>query len=204
MILGRDEDASGRNQCHNLAVRLSPEIVDALNVLSNIGHLQVGIKCRNAVMEGLSVVLQFTAKISHPIDVEFAVCHVKGSWVVALAQGLALDQAVKDAVHWNLGFKLLTARSHAINEIMAQGSALVACAHSLLNCSVVLQGSTSRACAKLSTVLVAQEEGLSVRALVTLEGDSDAFYSLCRVPAIFLFISSESHTDEFLFSGLLW
>lgn len=154
-------------------------------------------------MEGLSVVLELTAKISHPINVEFAVGHVKGSWVVALAQGLALDQAVKDAVHWDLGFKLLIARSNSIYEIMAQGSTLVACTHSLLNRSVVLQGATSRACAKLGTIFVAQEEGLSVRALVALEGDSDALYSLCCVPAIFLFISSESHTHEFLFSSLL-
>ena len=91
------------------------------------------------MVEGLSVVLQLTAQVPHPVDVELAICHVEGSWVEALAQGLALNEAVQDAVHRDLGLKLLIARSHTPNEVMSQCSTLVTGSNCLLDSCVILE-----------------------------------------------------------------
>lgn len=92
------------------------------------------------MMEGLSVVLQFTAQVAHPVDVDLSVARVESTRIVQLAEGLAFDKFVQDLVHRDLSLELLVARTHSVNAIMRDGGLVVAIAQSLLNSSQVLEG----------------------------------------------------------------
>ena len=82
-------------------------------MLLNVVHLKIRIKHVYTVMEGLCIVLQFVAQISHPVHKEFTGFNVKSARVIALTERLALNKTIEDLVHRNLGFKCLIAGSHA-------------------------------------------------------------------------------------------
>ncbi len=141
------------------------------------------------MVECFCVMLKLATKTAHPVNVELSVGHVEGPWVEALAECLTLDEAVKDAVHWDFSLEFLIARSHAIDNLVSQGSSFVAGSNGLLNGTVVLEGTAGRTGAKVGAHVVPEEEGCLVRALVALEGHLDAFDELrllYYVPAIFL------------------
>jgi len=67
------------------------------------------------MVECLLVMLELSTQVTHPVNIEFASADVEGSRVVSFAKGLALSQAIKNAVHWHLGFELLISRPDTLN-----------------------------------------------------------------------------------------
>ena len=72
VVLGRDKDACGRDQGHNVAFGLPAEVRNSLEVLADIRDLHVRVKSRHTVVESLVLVLELAAQVAHPVDVEFA------------------------------------------------------------------------------------------------------------------------------------
>ena len=111
-------------------------------MLFNVRHLHIGVKSGHTVVEGLRVVLELSTQITHPVDVEFAASDVEGSWLVPLAEGLALDELVNDAIHGDLSLESLIACPDTLHQIMAQTLLIMTIAESLLNSSLILKGTT--------------------------------------------------------------
>jgi hypothetical protein len=94
VVLGRDKDAGGCDQSHDMALCLPAEVRNSLEMLANIRDLHVRVKSCHAVVESLMLVLELAAKVAHPVDVEFACADVEAPGVVILSKGLLLDEAV--------------------------------------------------------------------------------------------------------------
>ena len=136
-------------------------------MLSDVRFLQVCVKHRHTVVERFRVVLELSAQVAHPLDVELTRLHVEGSGVEAFAEALALDEAVKDLIHWDFCLKLLIACSDAANHVRC-GYLIVTIPECLLNGSEVLESATSRAISVVAHLLLAisQEARLSALAPV--------------------------------------
>lgn len=177
-------------------------------MLPNVSHLQVGVECRYAVMEGLRVVLQLTAQVAHPVDVELACAYVESPWVEALTEGLGLNEAVEDAIHGDLGLEHLIARSYAFHQVLAQRALLAALSVGLLNGSLILEGAASFTVAHLAILCVAQQlsHGLALLALAADEGQGDALDDVSLVSlldCLLLFLlTSQRQVDQFFLSCL--
>ena len=155
---------------------------DAKDMLSDVGHLEVGIVGGDAVVECLLVMLQLAAKVSHPVDVELTCAHIERPWVKALAERLALDQSVEDAVHWHLCLEFLVRCSDASDQVLTQSSGFtITTSRRLLNRSLVLEGPTRRAIAKLAVPVILEEVCLAVLAFDTLIIDLG-----CPLPLLWL------------------
>ena len=152
-------------------------------------------------MERLWVVLELTAEVVHPLDVVFAVSDVESTWIEALSESLAFDEAVKDLVHRYLSLELLVYRTDTLNEVLSKRSLWVSVSVRSQNCSLVLEGATGRTVAKFTVFCVAEELGGAIFALMALEGERSTLAQLlgCRS---FRF-RGEGQVDKFLLSGLL-
>jgi len=167
VILSRDKDARRCNKGHHLLVALAAEVADAEDVLADVRLLQVCVKHRHTVVERFRMVLELSAQVAHPLDVELTRSHIKGSRVEAFAEALALDEAVEDLIHWDFCLKLLIARTDAANHVCS-GYLIVTISVCLLNGSEVLESAASRAIPVVTHLLVAisQETRLSALAPV--------------------------------------
>ena len=167
MVLSRDEDARGSDQGHHLFVAFAAEVADAKDVLSNVRLLQVCVKDRHTVVERFRMVLELSAQVAHPLDVELTRPHVEGSGVEAFAKALALDEAVEDLIHWDFCLKLLIARADAANHVCS-GYLIVTISECLLNGSEVLESATSRAISIITHLLLAISQEARLSALTSV------------------------------------
>ena len=115
VVLGRDEDASYSNQRQHIALCLSTEVWNGSDVVNNVRSLQIGVQCVDGVVEGFRLMVELAAQRAHPVDVKLSVAHVKGLWVVELAEVLAFDESVEDAVHWDFSLEVLVRTSQALD-----------------------------------------------------------------------------------------
>ena len=96
-------------------------------------------------MESLGMVLELTTKVVHPLNIVFSVSDVEGTWIEALSEGLAFDEAVKDLVHRYLSLKLLVYSADTLYEVLSKCTIMVSTFVSSQNCSLVLEGTAGRA-----------------------------------------------------------
>ena len=85
------------------------------------------------MMECLLVVLQLSAQVSHPIDVELPGADIECLGVEALAERLVFNEAVEDAVHGDFGLEMLVGGAHSLDKILAPSCFGEAFARSLQN-----------------------------------------------------------------------
>ena len=83
--------------------------------MNNVRSLQIGVQCVDGVVEGFRLMVELAAQRAHPVDVKLSVAHVKGLRVVELAEVLAFDESVEDAVHWDLSLEVLVRTSKALD-----------------------------------------------------------------------------------------
>ena len=165
-------------------------------------------------MECLLVVLQLSAQVSHPIDVELPGADIECLGVEALAERLVFNEAVEDAVHWDLGFEFLIRHSGAFNEVLAQRRLAIPVPCRLLNSSLILKGAARRTISQIAVEVILQEESLFVGAFRALERHRGSLLSftvevglLVRLGGVLLcdlllLLIGEREVYQFLFSGL--
>lgn len=203
VVLGGDEDAGGGDQLHDVGLSLAPEMPHGVEVFTDVGYLQVGVEGRHTVMEGLFLVLELTAESAHPLDVIFASAHVERTWTVLLAHVLLFYEAVQDSVHRDLGFEALVLAANSINAILIEGTVSVPVLLCLLNSSLILEGSAGGAIPNLGHLLVGQEDGQLVGALVALEGELEFGALFLRCDSTQFLFSTELQVNHLLLGRLL-
>lgn len=92
-VLGRDEHAGQADEGDNIRTRLALEVLDARQVLLNVGALQVSIKDIYTMVERLGLDTQTIRKITHPVDEHFSALDVESIRVVESSEPLTLRQA---------------------------------------------------------------------------------------------------------------
>ena len=137
-------------------------------------------------MESLGMVLELTTKVVHPLNIVFSVSDVEGTWIEALTEGLAFDEAVKDLVHRYLSLKLLVYSADTLYEVLSKCTIMVSTFVSSQNCSLVLEGTAGRAVAEFRSFRVAEELSGAIIALMALEGKRSTLTQLLG-SRIFLF-----------------
>ena len=136
-------------------------------MLSDVRLLQVCVKNRHTVVERFRMVLELSAQVAHPLDVELTRPHVEGSRVEAFAEALALNEAVEDLIHWDFCLKLLIACADAANHVCS-GYLIVTISECLLNGSEVLEGATSGAISVVTHLLLAISQEARLPALASV------------------------------------
>ena len=181
---------------------LPTEVRNSLEVLTNVRHLHVRVKSRDAVMESLLLVLKFSTEVAHPFNLEFACAYVEAPGIESLSERLLFDEAVEYAVHRDFSLKLLVACSDSLYEVLADDVLCIAIPQGLLHSSLVLEGSTGVTIPEVCIVFVPQEFSLSITTLCALEGERGLLG--LGLSTIFLFSSLLRHVNRFFIRSLLW
>ena len=84
-------------------------------MVNDVGPLQIGVQRVYSMMEGFWLMVELAAQSAHPVDVELSVAHVKGLWVVKLAEVLTFNKSVEDAIHWYFCLEALVRAPKALN-----------------------------------------------------------------------------------------